>query len=155
MYSAAYAEKAFSSRCVIGPGAEAPGRPIARPSISPTPSRQRLVEEMKTSSAANKSSGRSACSTIGTLVSGPISSRMARVTPSRHPELSGGVSTLPPRTQKIFAAVHSATSPRSLSSTTSSTPCCCASPRLHTFTSHDEAQQQGFDEVVLLNERGE
>ena len=81
-----------------------------------------------------------------TPASGAISKSIPRVTPSRHPEFKGGVKTLPFFTAKIFAAVHSATSPRSFSSTTSSNPSFCASATAQTFCSH---------EVVLTPASGE
>src|SRR5256885_8751263 len=56
--------------------------------------RLRFVEETKTSSAEYRSSGRSACSRTETPASGAISMRTPRVTPSRQPEVSGGVRTL-------------------------------------------------------------
>ena len=61
-------------------------------------------------------------SATGAPTPAPISSRTLRVIPERQPESSGGVYTRSPRTQKIFAAVHSDTSPRSLSITVSSNP---------------------------------
>src|SRR6266545_333424 len=46
--------------------------------------------------------------------------------PGRHPELNGGVNTSLPLAAKIFAEVHSDTSPRSLSRIASSKPRDCA-----------------------------
>src|SRR2546429_1772518 len=57
--------------------------------------------------------------------------------PSRHPEFSGGVTILPSFTPKIFADVHSATSPRSLSITTSSKPSLAASATDQTLFSQE------------------
>src|SRR5258707_326201 len=62
---------------------------------------------------------------------------MPRVTPSRHPELSGGVRIFSLFTAKIFAEVHSATSPRSLSMTTSSNPSLAASETAQTLLSQE------------------
>src|SRR4029077_7521793 len=77
---------------------------------------------------------------------GEISSSTLRVTPSRHPDESGGMQAAPPFTKKIFAEVHSATSPRLLSKITSVQPAFCASARCHTLFSH---------EVVFTPARGE
>src|SRR5216117_2489091 len=99
--------------------------------------RLRFVDEIKTSSAEYRSSGRSDCSTTETPASGAISMRMPRVTPSRHPEFRGGVKTFSPLTTKIFAEVHSATPPRSFSMTTSSNPSLAPSATAHTLLSQE------------------
>src|SRR3984893_13833601 len=105
----------------------------------------RFVEEMKTSSAEYKSSGRKDCSATDTPASGAISIKIPRVTPSRHPEFNGGVSTLPFFTAKMLAEVHSDTSPRSFRSTTSSKPSLAASATAQTLFSQ---------EILLTPERG-
>src|SRR5437763_281373 len=74
---------------------------------------------------------------MGTPASGAISKRMPRVIPSRQPELSGGVKILPFFTTKMLAEVHSATSPRSLSITTSSKPSLLASATDQTLLSQE------------------
>src|SRR3977135_3287388 len=97
----------------------------------------RFVEEIKTSSAEYKSSGRKDCSATDTPASGAISIKIPRVTPSRQPAFNGGVSTLPFLTAKILAEVHSDTSPRSFSSTTSSNPSFAASATAQTLLSQE------------------
>src|ERR1700722_17940306 len=82
----------------MGPGAEA----ILWPLISLTPSMLRFVEEIKTSSAEERSSGRSVASDTSTPTDAPISSSTLRVIPDKQPEVSGGVVTRPARTQNIF-----------------------------------------------------
>src|ERR1700736_1775790 len=97
----------------------------------------RFVEEMKTSSPEYRSSGRKECSATDTPASGAISIKIPRVTPSRQPEFRGGVSTLPFFTAKILAEVHSDTSLRSLSNTTSSKPSLAASATAQTLFSQE------------------
>ncbi len=59
----------------------------------------RFVDVTNTSSALNKSSSRNICS-IEVPASDAISINTPRVIPSRHPEVSGGVSTLSPSPRK-------------------------------------------------------
>src|ERR1700686_853680 len=92
---------------------------------------------MKTSSAEYKSSGCKDCAATDTPDSGAISIKIPRVTPSRHPEFSGGVNTLPFFTAKILAEVHFATSPRSLGNQTSSKPSLAASATAQTLLSQE------------------
>src|SRR6266403_2236674 len=108
--------------------------------------RLRFVEEMKTSLAEYRSSGRSACSRTETPASGAISMRLLRVTPSRQPELSGGVRTLLFLTAKLFAEVHSAASPRSFTMRTWSDP---------SLTAAATAQTLWSQEMLVTPARGE
>src|SRR6202162_6494301 len=100
---------------------------------------------MKPSPAEYKSSGCKDCAATDTPDSGAISIKIPRVTPSKQPELSGGVSTLPFFTAKILADVHSETSLRSFSSTTSSNP---------SFAASATAQTLFNQEILLTPESG-
>ena len=105
----ASSRKRVSRRDTIGPGRP---DPIDRSPTRTTGTTSRVVLVMNSSSTRPRSSSRSTASRTGTPMSAPTSNRKFRVTPSRSPASSGGVSTTSSRTANRFDCEHSASSPR-------------------------------------------
>src|SRR3989442_15510157 len=93
-----------SKRLVTLPGVEKPQRGL----IKPTGATSRVLELMKASSADSRSASVSSFSSMSIPAGGAISHRISRVMPGRDPEDNGGVCTLPARTRKKIAELHSA-----------------------------------------------
>src|SRR6266568_6968931 len=96
--------KRVSKRLVTFPGVSKLQRGLTKP----TGATSRVLELMKASSAESSSASVRSFSLMSKPAGGAISNRISRVIPGRHPEDNGGVCSLPARTRKKFAELHSA-----------------------------------------------
>ena len=94
----------------------------------------RVDDEMKASSAAATAESGSATSSAA-MCNRPARPRIrARVTPSRHPDDSGGVRSTPALTTKTLVPVPSHSSPLVLAKIASPAPASLATARARTFS---------------------
>ena len=105
--------------------------------------------------SATASTGRSA--SIASMPScSASSSTSARVTPSRHPALSGGVTSVPASTRKTFEPVASQRSPRVFAKIASPAPCSWAWARArHVLGVRDGLQSRGRAALVARPRHGD